>query len=154
MLGFLWWNLRSCSEDTKGIGYYSNMVRSNLEYCSSVWSPHYKKQIWKLEMIQRRAARYTTNHFRNTSSVTSMLEHLQWETLESRRSKIQLILFNKVANDLTDIPAAKYLSPSTTSNKNQICSLEKIQTVFYFYWLFAEAPFLVSFKEGLSTLLF
>ena len=87
MLGFLRRNLRSCSEDTKANAYFS-MVRSNLEYCSSVWNPHQKDQIRKLEMIQRRAARYTTNRYRNTSSVSSMLDHLQWESLESRRSKI------------------------------------------------------------------
>ncbi|KAH3879321.1 hypothetical protein DPMN_003223 [Dreissena polymorpha] len=41
-------------------------------------------------MVQRRAARYVTNRYHNTSSVTSMLDHLQWETLESRRTKAQL----------------------------------------------------------------
>ena len=117
MLGFLRRNLRSCSEDTKAKGYYS-MVRSNLEYCSSVWSPHHKEQIQELEMIQRRAAPHTTNRFRNTSSVSSMLEHLQWESLVSRRSTIQLILFYKVANDLIDIPTAEYLSPSTTRTRS------------------------------------
>ena len=89
MLGFLRRNLRSCSEDTKAKAYYS-MVRSNLEYCTSIWNPHHEDQTRKLEMVQRRAAQYTTNHFRNTSSVSSMLEHLQWESLESRRVKIQL----------------------------------------------------------------
>ena len=87
MLDFLRGNLRSFSEDTKATGYYS-MVSSNLEFCSSVWSPHHKEQIRKLEMIQRKAARYTTNRFKNTSSVSSMLEHMQWEPFESRRSKI------------------------------------------------------------------
>ena len=52
MLGFLRRNLRSCSEDTKANAYFS-MVRSNLEYCSSVWNPHHKKQVEKLEMVQR-----------------------------------------------------------------------------------------------------
>ena len=50
MLGFLRRNLRSCSEDTKANTYFS-MVRSNLENCLSVWNPHQKDQIWKLEMI-------------------------------------------------------------------------------------------------------
>ena len=47
---FLRHNLRSCSEDTKATTYFS-MVRSNLEYCSSVWNPHQKDKIRKLEMI-------------------------------------------------------------------------------------------------------
>ena len=80
MLGLLCHNLRSCSEDTKANAYFS-MVRSNLKYCSSVWSPHHKDQIRKLEMVQRKAERYTTNRFRNTGSISSMLNHLQWDSL-------------------------------------------------------------------------
>ena len=76
MLGFLRSNLRSCSEDTKANTYFS-MVRSNLECCSPVWNPHQKDQIRKLKMIQRRATRFTPNRYRNTSSVSSMLDHLQ-----------------------------------------------------------------------------
>ena len=116
MLGFLRRNLRSCSEDTKAKAYYG-MFRSNLEYCTSIWNPHHKDQTRKLEMVQRRAARYTTNRFRNTSSVSSMLEHLQWESLESRRVKIQLTLFYKVINNLVDTPPADYLVPSTSRTR-------------------------------------
>ena len=71
-------NLKSCSKDTKAKVYYS-MVRSNLEHCSSLWNPHHKEQIRKLEMIQRKAALYTINRFRNTTSISYMLEHLQCE---------------------------------------------------------------------------
>ena len=46
-----------------------SMVRPNLEYCSSVWNPPQKDLIHKVEMIQRRAARYISNCYRNTSSV-------------------------------------------------------------------------------------
>ena len=63
--------LRSCSKETKANACFS-MVRSNLEYFSTVWSPHHKDQIHLIEMAQRRAARYTTNRFRNTISVSSM----------------------------------------------------------------------------------
>jgi uncharacterized protein (UPF0305 family) len=50
-------------------------------------SPHTKDAINKIEMVQRRAARYVTNRYRNTSSVTSMLGDLEWDTLEIRRKK-------------------------------------------------------------------
>ena len=117
MLGFLRQNLISCSEETQSNAYFS-MVRSNLEYCSSVWSPHNKDQIYKIEMVQRRASRYTTNRFRNTSSVSSMIDQLQWESLESKRSKIQLALFFKVIHNLIDIPADNYMTPSTTRTRS------------------------------------
>ena len=33
------------------------MVRSHLDYCSSVWSPYMKKDIEALEKVQKRAAK-------------------------------------------------------------------------------------------------
>ena len=77
-----------------------------------------KDQIRKLEMIQRRAARYMTNRYRNTSSVSSMLDHLQWESLESRRSKIQLTLLYKIVNDMIDIPADEYLTKGASRTRS------------------------------------
>ena len=47
---------------------------------------HTKKQISEIEKVQRRAAIYTTGRFHNTSSVTSMLDHLEWNSLETRRN--------------------------------------------------------------------
>ena len=49
---------------------------------------------------------FTTNRYRSTSSVSPMLDHLQWESLEARRSKIQLTLFYKVVHDLVDTPTS------------------------------------------------
>ena len=72
-----------------------------------------------IEMIQRRAARYVTNQYHNTSSVTSMLDHLEWETLESRRTKNQRIMFFKIVHDLVDIPADKYLTPASTRTRSR-----------------------------------
>ena len=126
MLGFFRCNLRSCSEDTKANAYFS-MVCSNIEYCSSVWNPHQKDQIRKLRMIQRRAARYTTNRYRNTSSVSSMLDHFQGESLESRHSKIQLILLYKIVNDIIDIPADEYLTKGASRTRSAL--LKKYGTV-------------------------
>ena len=46
-----------------------------------------------------------------------MLEHLQWEPFETRRSKIQLTLLYKVVQDLVDIPAADYLTAVTVKTR-------------------------------------
>ena len=122
-------------------------------------------------MVQRRAARYATNRYHNTSSVTDMLQDLDWESLESRRVKIQLTLLFKVIQDLVDIPAAAYLMPASTRTRanhtkkfRQISSRSDAYKFSFFprtipVWnslpaTVAEAPDLVSFKQGLSTLTF
>ena len=120
MMGFLRRNIRVSSEAIKASAYYS-MVRALLEYCSTVWSPHTKEYIQKIEMVQCRAARYVTNRYHNTSSVT-MLDHLEWETLESRRTKNQLIMFFRIVHGLVDMPAVKCLTPasSRTSSRHSL----------------------------------
>ena len=45
--------------------------------------PLHKENVDKIEMIQRRAARYDLNRFNNTSSVTNMLNDLE------QRRKVQ-----------------------------------------------------------------
>ena len=52
--------ITSLSKETIHTTNFS-MARSDLEYCCSVWNPHHKEQIKKLEMVQRRAARYITH---------------------------------------------------------------------------------------------
>ena len=106
-LGFLLRNLSN--EETTSTVYFS-MVRPIMEYCSTFWSPYTKDYINKIEIVQCRAARYATNRYRNTSGVTSMLEQLEWESLESRRAKHQLAMLFKIVHGLVDIPATDYLT--------------------------------------------
>ena len=40
----------------------------------------------KVEAVQRRAARFATGDNQRTSSVTAMLQQLQWQTLQGRRA--------------------------------------------------------------------
>ena len=56
ILGLLRRNLRIPSQTIKTHAYQS-LVRPHLEYASTVWDPHTQKNIHKLDMVQRRAAR-------------------------------------------------------------------------------------------------
>ena len=109
MLGFLRRNLRQASEETKAQAYFT-MVWSNLDYCSTIWSPYQRDQKHQIEMVQRRSARFVTNRYRNTSSFTNMLDYLGWESHERRRSKLQLIVLFKIVHGLIDIPPTDYLT--------------------------------------------
>ena len=170
MLGFLQRNLRINNTETKTLAYNA-LVRSNLEYCSSVWNPHTTSAVHKIEMVQRRAARYATNRYHNISSVTEMLDTLQWESLESRRTKQQLTMMFKIVNNLVDIKADMYLTPSTSHTRKRhdksyrVISSSTDSYKFSFFprtiqvWnslpaAVAEAPDLVSFRQGLSALNF
>ena len=90
-----------------------------MEYCSTVWRPYTKEYVSKVEMVQRRAARYVANRYRNTSSVASMLDHLELESLEERRAKTQLTMLFKITHGLVDILAEDYLVTALTRTRSQ-----------------------------------
>ena len=79
-LGFLRRNLKVNSQKIKDHDYKA-LVRPKLEYSSCVWDPLTTNQINQLEKVQRRAARFVCGRFHNTSSVTEMLEDLDWPLL-------------------------------------------------------------------------
>ncbi len=115
-LGFLRRNVKVSSPKIKAQAYMS-LVRPTLEYASSVWNPYTKQNIEKIEMVQRRAARFTLNRFHNTSSVTNMVELLGWRSLEYRRLDASLCLFYKIVNGMVLIPADQYLIPISRSTR-------------------------------------
>ena len=59
------------------------------------------KNVWKWILSVLGAARYVLNRYHNTSSVTSMLDILGWETLEQRRKTARLVAFFKMRTDFT-----------------------------------------------------
>ena len=90
-LGFLRRNINIGSVAIKQQAYFT-LVRPLVEYASTVWDPHIQRNTKKLEMVQRRAARYVTNRHRKRSSVSDMLQGLDWRTLEDRRKDARLCM--------------------------------------------------------------
>ena len=110
-LGFIKRNLKRCPEQIKDQAYKS-LVRPHVEYASSVWSPHQKYQVDKLEKVQRKAARFVKNCWiREEGVMTNMLSDLKWDSLQTRREKARLVMFYRVTHGLVDIPLPKDLLP-------------------------------------------
>ena len=116
-LAFLRRNLRIKSSDLKATAY-KTLVRPIVEYASSVWDPATNNQIHQLEMVQRRAARFTLNRYHNTSSVNNMLSELEWPTLQKRRENVRLTMMYKIHNNLAHLPAQDYIMQATQATRN------------------------------------
>ena len=78
-------------------------------------------------MVQSRSARFVYNDFARTSSVTSMLNNLNWPQLQQRRDIAKVIIFYKIINNLISIPHDHItISPVSTRGHN----LKYIQLLF------------------------
>ena len=99
---FLRRNLSSCPVSIKD-KCYKTMVRPQVEYASTVWDPHTKKNIDKAEAVQRRAARFVTSNYSTTSSVTAMIDRLEWENLHQRRARAKATMMYRVVHSLVAI---------------------------------------------------
>jgi hypothetical protein len=126
-LGFLKRNIRTSNEQVKERAY-NTYVRPLLEYCSTVWSPHTQKEKHQLEMVQRRAARYTTNRYHNTSSVTDMLNHLSWTSLENRRDKARVVMLYKIVHGLVAIPPTDLTPTCGRTRRTHAYSYRQLHT--------------------------
>ena len=115
-LGFLRRNIEVHNQDLKSTAY-KTLVRPQLEYASSVWSPNTDQDINKLEAAQRRAARWATRDYKQMSSVTEMLGNLRWRPLDQRRIDNRLIMLYKITFDLVAIPVEDYLVRNRRESK-------------------------------------
>jgi hypothetical protein len=108
-LAFLGCNVSRCPTIIKA-QCYTTLVRPTIEYASSIWSPSKKDSINKVEAVQRRAARFATGDYQRTSSVTAMLQQLQWHKLQSRRAYVKTVMMYRIVYNLVDIPVEHYLN--------------------------------------------
>ena len=117
-LGFIRRNFGRCPESIKE-SLYTAMVRPHLEYASGAWSPHLKKDINRLENIQRKASRFVKScNSRDPGTVTGLLADLGWNSLKQRRTKHDLTLFYQAVNGHIEIPLPPYVIPVKRNNKS------------------------------------
>ena len=106
-LGFVKRNVRTTNQSVKELAY-KTLVRPHVEYASTVWSPYTKQNIQKIEMVQRRAARWVSNSYSSYDSVSAMLSNLGWRSLEYRRSDSHLAMFYKIQYGLVAVSMPSY----------------------------------------------
>ena len=85
---------------------YCSLVRSNLEYCSVVWSPYTKRNTDKLERVQRRATKFI---LRSDDPYDIRLKKLNLMSLEKRRSLTDVTFLYKVLNGNIDIDISRII---------------------------------------------
>ena len=113
---------------------YKTIVRPQVEYASTVWSPHTKKDIHKIEMVQRRAIRWTQNSYSTYASVTQMQNELGLRSLEQRRADARVIMLFKIVHGLVAIPLPSYFEqPSRMTRHSHPLALRQIHTSVNYY---------------------
>ena len=114
---FLDRNIPRCCRKVKQVAY-TTYIRPTVEYASPVWDPHTKRNTNKIVMVQRRCARYVTDNFDRTSSVTSLLNCLSWPTLEERRRQYRLALMYRILHNQVDIHWQSFLTKTSSCSKD------------------------------------
>lgn len=78
-----------------------------------MWDSHQATLTREVEQVQRRAARFVYNNYRDTPTgcVTRHLHQLEWDFLQHRRTIQRLVLCYKIRNKLLDIDPEKYYTP-------------------------------------------
>ena len=106
MLGLI---KRTCRglDDTKTLRtLYCALVRSNVEYCSGVWSPFTKKNIEKVEEVQRRATKFI---LKTEDNYETRLKKLNLMSLKKRRFLADVTFLYKALNGISDINIDSYI---------------------------------------------
>jgi hypothetical protein len=97
--GFIRRNLKKSTMATK-LKCYKSLVRPHLEYACSAWDPFLSSDMHRMEMVQRRAARFICNKYSRLESVTQMLNDLNLVSLSQRRQNARSKLFYKLDSQL------------------------------------------------------
>lgn len=104
----------SCKNKDIILRLYKALVRPKLEYCIQAWRPYLRKDIDKLEKVQRRATKMIQG-YRNYS-YPQRLQYTRLTTLEERRDRGDLIEVYKFISGINKVDYKKFF---TISNNNR-----------------------------------
>ena len=99
MLGFVYRTCKAFDDVDVLISLYKSLVRTKVEYCSSIWSPTQDYLIKKVERVQKRLVRWAAFKrgldYESTDYIV-LCDIFKLQTLESRRCRTDLVNFNKI----------------------------------------------------------
>ena len=139
-------NIPRCCRKVKQMAY-AIYIRPTVEYASQVWDPHTKRDTNKIEMIQRRCARYVTGNFDRTSSMASLINCLSWPTLEERRRQYCLSVMYRILHNQVDIHWQSLLTITSSCTKVHSC---RLSVPFCKNHVYASSFFLALVKIGIT----
>ena len=99
------------------------MVRPHLDYCVQVWRPHLQKDIKLIEGVQRRATKLLPTLKNKTYH--ERLHILKLTTLETRRTRGDLIEVFKLLKGFTDVDYKIFFELCETSTRGHSLKLYK-----------------------------
>lgn len=107
-LGYLRRSLRQSTQEIKLLAY-KTYIRPLLEYACVVWDPYTKKNIDKLENLQRKSARFIFRSYNRLTSVTALLQTANLEALHLRRYRERLKYMYLLYHDKLGIDSSAYI---------------------------------------------
>ena len=128
MIGFIFRSTQHFKRPESLIKLYNTYVRSRLEYCCSVWNPHYDKYKEQLEKIQRKFTRMLHYKFNWVKpDYPARLQRLKMKTLETRRLEMdELVLYKLIHNKIVT-----NLSSRISIHQPQRCTRQTRHHLFY-----------------------
>ena len=103
-----------------------NMIRPKLEYAAVVWSPHKKKDIRKLERIQRTATKMVPEL--KDLNYEERLEEMGLPTLQKRRERGDLITMYKLVNQMEKVDRqdlVRHIEEGTRCTRGHVKKIRK-----------------------------
>lgn len=96
MLGFIFRSTKYFTNYKSIMRLYYPYVRSRLDYCSTVWNPHYVKYVDQIERVQKKFTRMLYYKFNWVKpDYKTRLKQLNMTSLETRRLQLDEITLYK-----------------------------------------------------------
>lgn len=120
-LGFIERNSRHFKNPNTFKSLYCSIVRSSLEYCSPLWSPHYSTHKENIEKIQKKFLRslgFKDQQIIDNHDYNTIMKKYHINTLQHRRDVFDILLIKKIINNQIQCPDLLHLLTFRCSSVN------------------------------------